>query len=189
MRGKRVNFFAARDDMSEIFADEELKFIPCGWHESSDIPIYSSFSEIPSVDINPTGSHLTVNFTVTNLVAPIKIVGQTFRDGSTGYEAKPEDNEAPALRFSPSGFTPDGKCFVHGVIDVLDGNEAAEKLFHKLRGNINKKFKNVNGWRIGANAEKYIGKVRFVTISSDSPQIYDLKLDVAQLDERAAGKR
>lgn len=163
--------------MLEVFKDLRLKFIPHSWSSSPEIEVYENAADIPELDVNRSGQHMSVNYIITEENAEVRTVGNEFADGSIGYRVEIAGCEAPALRFSPSGFTPDGKCLVHGIIDFLDENNAYKMLYKELRSRISKDFKSYSGWWIGEEASKYIGKVRFVTISSSSPEIYDLKTE------------
>ena len=177
MKGHRINFFATRNDMLEVFKGLRLRFIPRSQNDSPDIKVYESAEDIPELDVNRSGRHMSVNYTVTEEKSDVTVARTEFADGRIGYQTEIMYSDTPKVRFSPSGFTLDGRCLVHGLIDCLEGDAAAEKLYKDLCTRIKRLYRSFSGWWVGPEAAGYVGKVRLVTIDAASPEIYDLKTE------------
>ena len=82
-----------------------------------------------------------------------------------------------SLEFNPSGISEDGTGLIHGMFAIMDNNEISGELFKIVKRIMKAECKKSGGWYIGKEAEELYGKLRFICIGLNEPELYDFKIE------------
>ena len=59
---------------------------------------------------------------------------------------------------------------------IMEENEISSELFKIVKKIMNAECKHIQGWYIGKEAEELYGKLRFICIGLNEPEIFDFKI-------------
>ena len=182
MKGKRLLFFATKNDMLHIFENYVLKYgkkmqyVEEGNHYNCPITIYNSINELPELGFLDSPNHCSLSYLVLSDSELINTESLYLKDRSKVYAVYQNLNPNSVV-FSPSGIYKKNKSLIHGQLSTISESDISKALFKEIKSVIKNSFLNYKGWYIGAEAKNLYGKIRFVTISADSPTEYDLKIN------------
>ena len=188
-RGKRIRFFATRDDLIEafdckrIFGYECFKYVDMSMFYESNIPEYTCIQDIPKLEHYTGSSTCTDNYLIFS--KDVQIIPEVIQlySGEMTYRCKPwshgEGIVTPILQFSPGGVSPNGLAYIYGELSTCSDKKETLDAFKALSGSIKKCFIGVHGLWLGKDVlDKYYNKLRFVTIGQEEPVEYDFRFRV-----------
>ena len=167
---KRINFFATKNDMISVLSKLEeqfphdLKYIQCG---KSDCNEYGSVKDIPGLGTLKE-KHNEISYLIMRKDDEV-----TLNEHGLVY---PGEN-ARSLEFDPAGISEDGTGLIHGMFATMEDNEISDVLFKAVRKILNADCRKIRGWYTGKEAESLYGKLRFICIGLNEPELYDFKME------------
>ena len=167
---KRIYFFATKNDMINVLSkleqqlSYEIKYIQCG---NSDQRIFSTAEELPGLGTLKE-KHGEISFLIMRKEDEVKTnaFGQIY-----------QGENVCSLEFNPSGISEDGTGLIHGMFAIMDNNEISGELFKIVKRIMKAECKKSGGWYIGKEAEELYGKLRFICIGLNEPELYDFKIE------------
>ena len=162
---KRIIFFATKNDMIAIFnmfcelVSFEIRIVAIN-EMSNSINVYYSIEELPHLGQLHSNNHCSENYIILKSDIPIEVNNNII------------DNRT-CIFFSPSGFSPDEECLIHGQFAMMDENDTSKELMKAMNKVLKKCCKCVRGWYIGNEATQLQGIKRFITIGVNEPPEYD----------------
>ena len=141
-----------------------LKYIQCA---KNDFLSYGTVRDIPGLGTLKE-KHNEISYLIMRCDDEVTInkCGQVY-PGENSY----------ALEFDPSGISEDSTGLIHGMFATMEANEISDGLFKAVRKILNAECKKIRGWYIGKEAESLYGKLRFICIGLNEPEIYDFKIE------------
>jgi len=167
---KRINFFATKNDMISVLSKLEeqfphdLKYVQCG---KSDRNEYGSVKDIPGLGTLKE-KHNEISYLIMRKDDEV-----TLNEHGLVY---PGEN-ARSLEFDPAGISEDGTGLIHGMFATMDDNEISDGLIKAVRKILNADCRKIRGWYTGKEAESLYGKLRFICIGLNEPELYDFKME------------
>ena len=167
---KRIYFFATKNDMIDVLSKLEeqflhdLKYVQCG---KADLISYESVKDIPGLGtLKEKHSEISYLIMRSDNEVTLNEQGQVY----------PGENSR-SLEFDPAGISEDGTGLIHGMFATMDDNEVSDGLFKAVRKILNAECRKIRGWYIGKEAESLYGKLRFICIGINEPELYDFKIE------------
>lgn len=175
---KQIHIFATKKDITEglksIESVMQLKYVLCGIFETPTIPVYHSLFDYNDLSINKTGDHIAETFIVMDAKAKILTEEIIDEKGKKLYSVYPNKN-SNSITFSPGGIFAN-KHLVCGHIGTTSKNPEVIVFLRKFTKFLTKGFSKIQSYYVGPEAEIMLNKgARLITISVNSPDIYDLK--------------
>jgi hypothetical protein len=167
---KRINFFATKNDMISVLSkleeqfSYEIKYIQCG---KLNHTIYKNVKEIPSLGTLKE-KHGEISFL---------IMRKDDEVNTNRYGHVYQGDNLFSLEFEPSGISEDGTGLIHGIFAIMDDNEISVELFKVAKRIMKAEFRKSKNWYIGKEAEKLYGKLRFICIGLNEPELYDFRIE------------
>ena len=167
---KRIKFFATRNDMISVLSkleeqlSYEIKYVQCG---KTNQKIYRTVKDIPVLGTLKE-KHGEISFLIMRKNDEII----TNRHGQV-YQGE----NVCSLEFDPSGISEDGTGLIHGMFAIIEDNEISSELFKIVKRVMNAEYKKSEGWYIGKEAEELYGKLRFICIGLNEPELYDFRIE------------
>ena len=166
---KRMNFFATENDMISVLSKMEkqisfdIRYIQCG---KTDYKRYKTVKDIPGLGTLKE-KHGEISFLIMRKDDEINKnqQGQVYQ-GENVF----------SLEFDPSGISEDKTGLIHGMFAIMEENEISSELLKTIKKIMNAECKKIKGWYIGKEAEELYGKLRFICIGLNEPEIYDFKI-------------
>jgi hypothetical protein len=157
MATKQLHFFAEIEDIKQILASVEasdnIQYCEAGIFNSFDVPLYSSYTEMPSLGYVESGDW---NHNKFYAVYPkgyeIKKREVPLKKGGINY-AIYQDNNPPTIILKLGGIFKDG-VMIAGSIGTISDDSFSINLFNKYRNLIKKSFTKIGTFYLGSNAKK-----------------------------------
>ena len=167
---KRIYFFATENDMISVLSKMEkqisfdIRYIQCA---KTDYKSYKTVKDIPGLGTLKE-KHGEISFLI--MRKDDELI--THRHGQV-YQGE----NVFSLEFDPTGISEDKTGLIHGMFAIMEENEISSELFKIVKKIMNAECKHIQGWYIGKEAEELYGKLRFICIGLNEPEIYDFKMD------------
>ncbi|MCR5383778.1 MAG: hypothetical protein K6E72_03940 [Saccharofermentans sp.] len=167
---KRINFFATKNDMISVLSKLEeqfphdLKYVQCGKNDGTE---YGSVKDIPGLGTLKE-KHNEISYLIMRKDDEV-----TLNEHGLVYPGE----SARSLEFDPAGISEDGTGLIHGMFATMEDNEISDVLFKAVRKILNAECRKIRGWYIGKEAESLYGKLRFICIGLNEPELYDFKME------------
>lgn len=180
MRGKRVHFFADKNDLDLIFrtaeAERDIYYVKFGMFDTREPPQYNSFFDYEDLGINRRGQHTNseIMFLVMDKTTQFWATAIPQVAGGTKYAVDQRDNPGSVV-LTPSGFY-DANTLIAGELGTISDNAESLAIIALFRKIIKKNSVQVGYARVCAGAMEFMKNGgRMVTMGIDSPREYDLK--------------
>jgi hypothetical protein len=180
MRGKRIYFFATKQDLELIIrlieSQKSILYVKGGLFDSPKVVMYESFLEFEDFGINKIGKATNGDMMFFIMPKNSEIVVRTVpqENGGTKYGIDAWKNIG-AVNFIPSGFY-DENTLIAGQFTYSHDDQNGLDLFNFIKKTIQKNSKQVGYARVCPDAMEFMKNGgRMVTMGIDSPSGYDLR--------------
>jgi hypothetical protein len=179
MATKQTFFFAELEDIKQVLepieTSENIQYCEAGVFDSFDVPIYSSFIQIPNLGFVGYGDWVLNKFYAVYPKADIINKREIhLYKGGIRY-AIYQDNNPQSIILKPGGILTDG-ILVAGSVGTISGESSSVDLFNKYAKLIKKKFSRIGAFYVGPNAKIKLEKGWRLVTNEASPPEYDLKI-------------
>jgi hypothetical protein len=177
---KQISFFALKEDILPVFQEFEARdpvnYVPAGISNSSNYVIFSEGTAIPNLGIASKPAAINcVSFLVN--VAGEKINLRTISTiGEKSCFAIDQLHNPNTIILSPGGLW-DNEILLHGRIATTSDSEVSQALMIRFKKALNKTFIKIKAFYVGPQALAFLKKGKRLTISTQSPKEFDLRID------------
>lgn len=179
MATRSFRIFATKEDLSAIFSDFQkslkVQYFACG--RMNELREICDITNTPLFGINKNGNHVNNQWLICcENVMPLKRKNNRIVEKDIFFID--QELNSSSIIVNLGGVYENQVLFPTEISTIWFENEESKELYTLLKKSCKKFTKcTQNGYMIGENA--YLNKMRyrFCTISIDSPEIYDLKVE------------
>lgn len=170
-----LHFYALADDLLPVFEFVESKHeLHYYARNSSDAAIYLAGASLPTLRMPPPAESAISGHMYLVTLRDTKAVGRKITlDGSGIRYAFDQIDNPDSIEMLPGAWDPSG-ALLYGRIATISDSLPSKTLFNAFKRAINKRFRRVNSFWVGPNAEEKWKQGARLTIGLASPSTYDL---------------
>jgi hypothetical protein len=176
--GKRVHFFATKDDLLLVLRSLEggrpIRYTRAGRVIGPVPEIWKSGEDLPQLG-NATGDQVVVcdQFLITEEIPTIRVESRRMSTGEMRFDVYQSGNPDSVV-LAPGGLWTDG-AIISGSIATISESQTSHSLMRSARSAVKKQFTRVRAFWVGPEALVALRSGRRLTTAVQSPPEYDLR--------------